>query len=71
MGKAANARRRALFAELEADGRLHVPAIVPKVRKRRTHEEKVREEQEARCCKVRYKTLPEGFRECHGCPCNG
>jgi len=66
MGKAGNARRRRIFAELEAQGKI---VKVPRRPKKVKPPEPVVVETTGCYCLDKYSNdLPSGFRQCYGCP---
>lgn len=75
MGKKANEKRRAVFKELEENGKLDKPAI--KVRNMdpkpivglKTKAKPLPRTPHGQCCLIKYEgKLPTHFRKCHGCP---
>jgi len=71
MGKKANEKRKAIFEELEAEGKIKPykppkPSAYKDVRRAETERKRSRK---PRCCIDKYKDqLPTGFIPCVGCP---
>jgi len=68
MGKAGNARRRRIFAELEAQGKIVKVPRRPKKVKTPKPEPVVVETTGCYCLDKYSNDLPSGFRQCYGCP---
>lgn len=78
MGKKANERRKKLFAELQAQGKLDRPVLPRQMKSRvinfavqaQAAPELVPEPEvvEFQCCLTKYgNAIPNGFRMCRGC----